>query len=48
MRHCADSQSDSHMASAGTLSVTLYEVADVVLVEIFIKGGSQELLGQVG
>lgn len=34
--------------SAGTLSVALCQVADVVLVEILIEGGSQQLLGQVG
>lgn len=34
--------------STGTLSVALCQVADVVLVEILIEGGSQQLLGQVG
>lgn len=33
---------------AGTLSVTLCQVADVILVEILIEGGSQQLLWQVG
>lgn len=34
--------------SDDTLSVTLGQVADVILVKIFVEGGSEQLLGQVG